>query len=101
MELLQNTEVIFIHTYNVMEEIARNEIIKNIDQLHMSCTCDYCLSDVLALTLNQLPPRYIVNKDHNPYIRAIYEADRQGSINILKTISHSAQYVSINPRCGN
>lgn len=89
-----------MQAYNVMEEIVRNEIEKNIDQLHMSCVCDYCLSDVLALSLNQLPPRYIVNADRSPYVRAVYVADRQGAINIIKTISQSATLVSNNRRCG-
>ncbi|MBS4224066.1 late competence development ComFB family protein [Lederbergia citrea] len=85
---------------NIMEDIIQKEIIKNLNQLHMSCTCEHCLSDVLALSLNELPPRYIVNQERSPYVRAIYEADRQGSINILKTISKAAKLVSDNRRCG-
>ncbi|HEY4553694.1 MAG TPA: late competence development ComFB family protein [Bacillaceae bacterium] len=90
-----------MQAYNVMEEIVRNEISKNLDQLNMSCTCDHCLSDVLAHSLNQLPPRYIVNNEYSPYVRAVYVADRQGSINILSTITQSAKVVSANNRCGN
>lgn len=90
-----------MEVYNVMEEIVANEIEKHADHLNLACRCDRCLSDILAISLNKLPPQYIVNKDRSPYIRAIYTADRQGAINILKTISQAANIVSENKRCGN
>ena len=90
-----------MQVYNVMEEIVRNEITNNLGQLNMSCTCDYCLSDVLAISLNDLPPRYIVDQSRNPLVRAMHVSDRQETINILKTISQAVTIVNNNRRCEN
>ncbi|PKR86266.1 late competence development ComFB family protein [Heyndrickxia camelliae] len=87
--------------YNVMEEIVKNVLDENIEQLHLSCTCKRCRNDILAISLNKLPPHYIVNKDSSPYIRAAYTADRQGATNILSTVIQAAEIVAKNKRCGN
>lgn len=84
---------------NVMENVVRDVLQKHKEQLHLTCTCDRCLDDIMAIALNKLPPQYIVNEEHRPYIRAMHEADRQGAMNILMTVTQSASIVSKNPRC--
>lgn len=46
-------------TVNVMEEIVREKIIYFMRQFDV-CTCDRCVADTIALTLNGLAPKYIV-----------------------------------------
>ena len=53
----------------------------------------------MAIALNQLPARYIVDEKHSPYIRASHETDRQGATNILLTVTQAASIVSKKPRC--
>lgn len=44
---------------NVMERIVRDKIIYYMRQFEV-CTCDRCIADTIALTLNGLMPKYIV-----------------------------------------
>lgn len=46
-------------TINVMESIVRDKIIYFMRQFDV-CTCDRCIADTVALTLNGLAPKYIV-----------------------------------------
>ena len=44
---------------NVMEKIVQDKIIYYMRQFEV-CTCDRCVADTIALTLNGLLPKYIV-----------------------------------------
>lgn len=44
---------------NVMERIVKEKIIYYMRQFDC-CTCDHCIADTVALTLNGLAPKYIV-----------------------------------------
>ncbi|AOV08524.1 late competence development ComFB family protein [Sporosarcina ureilytica] len=57
---------------NVMEIIVRDVLLRNKTELKLICSCDRCLDDIMAHALNNLPPRYIVNPDHQPLSRKIH-----------------------------
>lgn len=84
---------------NVMEDVVKDVLSKHKNQLNLTCECERCMDDVMAIALNKLPPRYIVNTEHTPYVRAAHEADRQGATNILMIVAQAAGLVSKNPRC--
>lgn len=44
---------------NVMEHVVDNIAREYMDRLG-GCTCDHCIADVTALTLNKLSPKYVV-----------------------------------------
>lgn len=44
---------------NIMEQIVKDKIIYYMRQFEV-CTCDRCVADTIALTLNGLMPKYIV-----------------------------------------
>lgn len=44
---------------NLMEEIVKDKIIYYMRQFEV-CTCDRCIADTIALTLNGLQPKYMV-----------------------------------------
>ena len=46
---------------NIMEDILELEFDTMKDSL-MCCTCQRCRDDVLAIALNQIPPRYVVTE---------------------------------------
>lgn len=46
---------------NVMERIVSDKIIYFMRQFEC-CTCEKCIADTIALTLNGLPPKYIVTE---------------------------------------
>jgi len=85
--------------YNVMEEVVRDVLIQYKDQLQLTCQCERCLNDIMAIALNELPPRYIANEEYGPYVRAAHVADRQGATNIILIVTKAATFVSNNPRC--
>lgn len=86
--------------HNVMEEIVSEVLVKYKGDLQLTCGCERCLDDIKAISLNNLPPRYIVQMKHRPYVRAPYTADRQGVTNIMSVVTQAAGIVSKNPRCG-
>lgn len=86
---------------NVMETIVHDVLKNNKKELKLPCDCDRCLDDIMANALNNLPPRYIVNPDHQPYVRAVHEADRDGAINILRVVTQAVSLVAKQPRCSN
>lgn len=43
---------------NIMETLVIDEVNQCIDRLGM-CTCPTCRNDLIALTLNALPPKYV------------------------------------------
>ncbi|MBB4823609.1 competence protein ComFB [Sporosarcina luteola] len=85
--------------YNVMEDVVRDVLNKNKRDLHLTCDCVRCMDDIMAIALNELPPHYIANEKHSPYIRAAHEADRQGATNILSIVARAARIVASSPRC--
>ncbi|WP_336822019.1 late competence development ComFB family protein [Sporosarcina sp. USHLN248] len=85
--------------HNVMEDVVREALNQNRASLHLTCDCHRCIDDIMAIALNQLPPQYIANEMHSPYVRASHQADRQGATNILSTVAKAAHIVSESPRC--
>ncbi len=85
--------------HNVMEDVVRDTLLTYKDRMNLACSCDRCLNDIMALALNELPPRYVANQNFSPYVRAAHETDRQGATNIITLIAKSAAKVSSSPRC--
>ena len=85
--------------YNVMEQVVHDVLVQYKDQLQLVCQCERCLDDIMAIALNELPPRYIANGDYGPYVRAEHVADRQGATNIILIVAKAAAQVSKDPRC--
>lgn len=87
--------------YNVMEEVVHDVLQQYEKDLHLTCNCDRCKDDIMAIALNEIKPHYIVNSKHSPYIRAAHVTDRQSATNILSTVAKAARLVSASPRCEN
>lgn len=86
---------------NVMEIIVKDVLKNNLKHLRMSCTCERCQDDVMAYALNHLPPKYIVNPNRQPYIRAVHEVNQDEALNVLKVVTQAATVISAKPRCEN
>jgi len=46
---------------NVTETIVREALQEYLRKAKLPCSCPRCQADILALTLNRLPPRYAVS----------------------------------------
>lgn len=49
----------YFFCHNVMEEIVKDNLDKALSMMNV-CTCEKCRKDVMAITLNNLTPKYIV-----------------------------------------
>ncbi len=80
---------------NLMEEAVINalpEIWENIDM----CKCEKCRLDTIAISLNHLPPRYIVSQRGEVYSRTDFLV-LQKRVDIMIAISNAIHIVKKNP----
>ncbi|MDQ0231447.1 late competence development ComFB family protein [Metabacillus malikii] len=85
---------------NAMEKIMQDLLDEYKSRLQLSCTCEQCLEDIMALTLNKTKPRYVTNVDKIMYIKADY-VDKQQMTSLLVTLAECAKIVSDRPLCEN
>ena len=83
---------------NVNEQRVLTEVGSYVDSGRAHCSCSECALDLLALALNQTPPRYVANDG----LMDLY-GERHGALtdtDIKKTVVNAAIRVASNPRCG-
>jgi len=81
---------------NILEEIVERELNNNIHTLNV-CNCEKCRSDIMALTLNHLQPKY-VSTEKGALFASMSSTKGEGYIEILKSLAESAEIVKKNPR---
>ncbi|MBO8171762.1 MAG: late competence development ComFB family protein [Bacillaceae bacterium] len=81
---------------NMMESFVHDVIERNWEDLNMPCSCDVCKSDVFALTLNALPPRYAVTHRGDLYTR-IQFLKEQFYTDVVREIVNAARVVAEKP----
>lgn len=82
--------------HNVMEDMVRIEIDENIDGLGI-CPCPVCRRDLMTLTLNNVPPKY-VNTEKGAIMSKVGSMSRAEKIKLLAEIAHCAEMVRDRPR---
>jgi competence protein ComFB len=95
---IQLTEVgIKVRVVNAIEQVVfqifKDEFLKNTT---LSCPCERCQLDIVALALNRLPPRYVVTEQGNIYVKALY-AERQLISDVIRELSNAALIVQERP----
>lgn len=83
---------------NAKESVLEELFDQYIDQLHMSCLCQRCREDVLALALNSVKPQYVTDRTKLAYIKAEL-VDKQKNTSMLVTLAEAARIVNENPHC--
>ena len=81
---------------NSMEELASSilkEAIKDIDV----CKCEKCMKDILALTLNALPPKYVVTEKGELYSK-VNLLRQQFDVVVITAITKASEIVKQHPR---
>lgn len=81
---------------NVMEDLVLGRINEVWNSLEC-CKCDQCKDDVIALTLNQLPTKYVATREGEVYAR-IDELSIGKEAEILTALAKSAKVVKEKPR---
>lgn len=80
---------------NVMESIV-DEKLKQMLKEEDCCKCDRCLEDMKAMSLNQLPSKY-VSTHNGELFSKLNSLMRQNSIDINVAISYAIKVVSERP----
>ena len=69
------------HIVNVMLDILKTKDVRGLIQKHGGCTCEKCIADVTALSLTQLPAKYVVlDKDKTSPMLGFYQSKFQSDI---------------------
>lgn len=85
--------------FNVTETLVRIIFEDEIIQKRMACKCIRCCEDILALTLNALPSRYVSTDQGETYVKAQY-LDSQRQSDIIRELAISISRVNTKPRHG-
>lgn len=81
--------------YNVMESIVFTKLSTIINDINC-CKCDECILDLVALTLNNLPPKYVASSKGEIMIKVLYQSQLDNT-SIIKAIVHSSELISKKP----
>ncbi|MCM1022975.1 MAG: late competence development ComFB family protein [Prevotella sp.] len=81
---------------NVMESIVR-ERLEFLLQGHDCCKCDKCIDDMMALSLNELRPKY-VNSHKGELFSRLDTTKYQNTIDIDVAITKAISMVSSKPQ---
>ncbi|MGP4082342.1 late competence development ComFB family protein [Pseudalkalibacillus sp. R45] len=60
--------------YNVLEEIVPTvvTVLLNSPDYQTICRCNKCTIDIIALSLNSIPPRYVTSPDNREIIYQLF-----------------------------
>lgn len=85
-----------MRVHNMMEEAVEDLLNKHWDSLAVSCHCEECKTDVMALSLNRLKPHYVRQQEGSMYAKAGLMTE-QSRATVLTAIVESAKIVSAYP----
>lgn len=81
---------------NVMETL----VVTKLDELWETidcCKCDKCRNDIIAFTLNQLKPKYVVTNEGELYAR-LCELSTENEFEIVIALVKAIKIVTSNPK---
>lgn len=84
--------------YNFMEVEVRYNLKNVLNKYPNSCKCERCINDILAITLNNLPPKYISRPMGEVSSKLISQLEGQFTADILRELTKAAEIVTKNPK---
>ncbi|MBI2265175.1 MAG: late competence development ComFB family protein [Armatimonadetes bacterium] len=82
---------------NYNEEALRRTLNEILEKDRTICRCEHCKLDVLAIALNQLPPRYVVADTGYVYAK-LNEMLVQFNVDLTVALMRAMQIVGRSPR---
>lgn len=82
--------------HNLMEDV----VLQYVDSMlaaDKGCCCDICRADVIALSLNHLPPRYVVS-DKGRMLAKLGSYESQFRTDVFAAMSEAIKVVRQKPR---
>jgi|GEM_PF-144882 len=80
---------------NILEEVIRMEAPKIMAELDV-CRCEKCVNDVMALALNNMPPKYVVSKKGALFAK-IASYGKQYQTDIFSSVTQASVIVKNSP----
>lgn len=84
------------HYRNIMEKVVENEVDRCINELGV-CTCSVCRNDLICLSLNLLPTKY-VNTDKGELFSKLDKLSGSFQTKVLAAIATASETVKKSPR---
>jgi competence protein ComFB len=81
---------------NTMEEVI-NKNMDSILNIMNICKCEKCRMDIMAISLNDLPAKYVVTETGELYTK-VRELEQQFEVNVETAIIKAAIFVTKNPQ---
>ncbi|AOT68167.1 late competence development ComFB family protein [Geosporobacter ferrireducens] len=82
---------------NYMEDVVEHILPSMLKAFPSICTCEQCILDIKAITLNNLKPHYVVTQEGEVYSR-VNEMYLQFETDVIRSIIHAIDIVSNNKR---
>ncbi|OWZ84043.1 late competence development ComFB family protein [Natranaerobius trueperi] len=82
---------------NYMEDVVLKKLNSLLAERSSICNCDHCKKDIMAIALNNLPPRYIVTEKGEIYSK-IDSLMVQFSTDVTAEIVKAIEKVNKSPR---
>lgn len=86
-----------MHLHNTMEKAVFNIIDRVLSKKEDVCKCEKCKLDIIAIALNNLPPKYVVTEKGHLYSK-VNEMEIQFEADIVKELVKAIETVSKSPQ---
>ncbi len=81
---------------NCMENVVTYTADNMLKQLDI-CKCEKCRADIIAIALNNLPPKYVVTEMGQLYAK-VKELEQQFAVDVQSAVIKAALIVKDNPQ---
>ncbi len=82
--------------HNYIEKMVQNLLPQVMEEADM-CTCNFCKTDVIAISLNNIRPRYVVSEKGELYTK-LSTLEAQNEADVIAQMARACVIVKNNPR---
>lgn len=85
-----------MRVHNYMENVVDNLMEDILSDYEDICKCNRCISDIKAITLNNLKPHYVATEKGELYSK-VNEMSNQFKVDVYKALIDAVEIVKKNP----
>lgn len=82
---------------NYMEDVVLSYLDEVLSKYPEICQCEICKHDIVAIALNNLPPKYVVREEGELYSK-VDTLDNQYRIDVISALTKAVMTVKDHPR---
>lgn len=83
--------------FNIMEKLVEQKIEEILPTTNC-CSCQKCLDDIRAMSLNKLPPRYVSTDKGKLFSKLNSLKEKQNGVDIHIAVLSAIEFVEAHPR---